>query len=117
MMREFGELLRKQRREASKTMADLAELLDVSVPYISDVERGRRAPFRLDRLEKIATYLGTDVDELHEAAALAREAFELDAVNVSQEARQVGAALMRGWTNLTPAQIEEIRKVVAGGDG
>lgn len=111
-MNLFGRLLRRRREEAGKTMGDLADLLQLSVPYLSDVERGRRAPFHPDRLREIARFLRTDFDELYEAALQSREAFELDAVNVTPQAREVGAALMRGWSDLTPDQLQQIAKVI-----
>ena len=111
-MNLFGKLLRKRREEANKTMGDLADFLGLSVPYLSDVERGRRAPFHPDRLHKISQFLKIDFDELYEAALKSREAFELDAVNVTSQAREVGAALMRGWADLTPEQLQKIAKVI-----
>jgi transcriptional regulator with XRE-family HTH domain len=41
----FGEKLRLSREECGKTLAELADVLECSVPYLCDVERGKRKPF------------------------------------------------------------------------
>lgn len=108
----FGKLLREKRLQAGKTMGDLANLLGYKVPYISDVERGRRSPFRFEQIYTIASFIGANTDELLGAAALSRGSFELDAVNVSEHAREVGTALMRGWADLQEEDLKEIARIV-----
>jgi transcriptional regulator with XRE-family HTH domain len=96
-------------------MGDLARVLQVSVPYISDVERGRRCPLGPDKITKIAEAFGISADRLHAAAAVSRGAFELDAASVTPKGREVGAALMRGWSHLTDEQLDEIARVLDRG--
>ena len=110
----FGDLLRETRLNAGRTMGDLARLLGFKVPYISDVERGRRAPFRFEQVLEIAEFLGVPPDELLEAAAVSRGAFELDAVGVTDQAKEVGTALMRGWTDLGEDDLAAIAAIVSG---
>jgi transcriptional regulator with XRE-family HTH domain len=38
----LGEVLRRIRREQERTLSDVAERAQVSVPYLSEVERGRK---------------------------------------------------------------------------
>jgi len=94
--RSFGVLLRKYRKKVGKTLGDLADELDVSVVYVSDVERGNRAPLREDYIEVAARVLNADARELHRAAAEARGAFKLRAERVPPAAREVVAGLARG---------------------
>jgi transcriptional regulator with XRE-family HTH domain len=112
MQRGFGELLRDTRKKAGKSMLDLARGLDVSVVFISDVERGNRAPFTSEKILKVAELLDVDPEPLLQAAAETRGAFELDATQVSGKARQVGAALMRGWTELNEKDLDMIAQIV-----
>jgi len=111
MKKNFGKELREARKKAGKTMLDLADYLGVSVVFISDVERGNRAPLRTDRILRAAQFLNADAKMLLQAAAEQRGAFELDA-EVSNRAREVGAALMRGWKDLDEKQLEQIAKIL-----
>ena len=113
----FGKLLRKTRKDAGKSMGDLARHLQVSVPYISDVERGNRSPFIQGRLLEVARFLGSDPARLLGAAAREKGAFELDAASVTEKAREVGAALARGWSGLSDEDLEKIRAILDGGSG
>jgi transcriptional regulator with XRE-family HTH domain len=61
--KKFGTRLRKLRREADLTQEQLASAADVSVDFLSLVERGINAP-SFDNLEKIARALGVTVREL-----------------------------------------------------
>ena len=40
----FGQAFRKDRQKAGLSLGDVAERLNLSKPYLSDVELGRRAP-------------------------------------------------------------------------
>jgi transcriptional regulator with XRE-family HTH domain len=112
MRSEFGELLRARRRQSGKTMLDVAQHLEVSVVFISDVERGNRSPLTPARIMKAAHFLGADPEPFLLAAAKSRGSFELDATHVSGKARQVGAALMRGWAKLDKSDLEKIARIV-----
>ena len=57
-MNEFGEALREARIGAGLRQADVAAVLGVSVAYLSDVERGRRAPLAQERVCLAARLLG-----------------------------------------------------------
>ena len=94
--RPFGERLRALRKKADKTLGDLAEVLEVSVVYVSDVERGNRPPFRPDLIDKAAGFLAADAADLHKLAAEVRGAFELRTDRMPERAREFVAGLARG---------------------
>ena len=48
MPERFGDLLRKLRRKANRTLGDVARVLGFSVVYMSDVERGNRKPLNAE---------------------------------------------------------------------
>lgn len=60
----FGMLLRAARIAAGRTQGEVARYLDLSVPYVSDMERGYRAPLTLDRLKSVVGFLGADASAL-----------------------------------------------------
>lgn len=68
----FGELLRKERLAAQRTLREVAAWLGLSVPYLSDVEKGRRLPLRVEHVRKLAPFLGIEPDALVMAASVER---------------------------------------------
>ena len=55
----FGEYLTAKREEKDITLRELARKLEVSAPFLSDVEKNRRAPLTQERLEKLAEVLSS----------------------------------------------------------
>lgn len=59
----IGNRIQKKRKALKKTQEDLAEYLDVSVGYVSNMERGI-TKISLTTLANISDFLGCDVAEL-----------------------------------------------------
>ena len=59
----FGEFLQKKREEKRITLRKMAELLSFSAPFLSDVEKGRRNPPELPKLEQIVEILDLSPEE------------------------------------------------------
>lgn len=59
----FGEYLTAKREEKDITLRELARKLEVSAPFLSDVEKNRRAPLTQERLEKLAEVLSLSAEE------------------------------------------------------
>lgn len=57
LMAEFGQNLRAERKEADLTQEELADRLDISVAYLSLLERGGRNP-PMTTVVEMATELG-----------------------------------------------------------
>ena len=110
-MNTFGPRLREARRSAGKTLEDVASHLGVSIPYVSDIERGNRAPLSNAKISVVAAFLGTDAEDLICAAAESRGSFDLDPLQ-SPMHRETGAVLMRGWSELSGEDLENIRAIV-----
>jgi transcriptional regulator with XRE-family HTH domain len=60
LKKQFGIRLRQIRDEADKTQEDFAELVGISVDFLSLIERGRNAP-SFKRLQRMARGLGKPV--------------------------------------------------------
>jgi len=114
----FGEVLREFRREARKTLGDVARLLGVSTVYVSDVERGNRKPFARERTVQIARFLGKDPGPLLAAADQERGVIEYDITNADPfEAKVVGGlvtGLARG--GISKDQLTKISNILKGRD-
>ncbi len=65
----LGEFIRQQRELAELSMRQFAELAGISNPYLSQIERGLRAPSE-QVLQAIARSLKLSVDALYERAGI-----------------------------------------------
>jgi transcriptional regulator with XRE-family HTH domain len=68
----LGEFIRRQRELSEVSMRQFAELAGISNPYLSQIERGLRAPSE-QVLQSIADALQVPSDTLYEQAGLPRE--------------------------------------------
>lgn len=59
----FGAFLQRKREEKGITLRKMAERLGFSAPFLSDVEKDRRNPPELAKLEQIAEILGLTYEE------------------------------------------------------
>ena len=65
----LGEIIRQQRELAEYSMRQFADLAGISNPYLSQIERGLRAPSE-QVLEAIANTLKVSADALYEQAGM-----------------------------------------------
>ena len=59
----FGEFLAEKRKERNWSLRALAAAMEISPPYLSDIEKGRRNPPDLAALEGIAKILQLSPEE------------------------------------------------------
>ena len=93
---QFGQVLREVRINAGKTQGDIASLLGISVPYVSDIEHGKRNPLSRERIEQVAAFLGCDAAALHHAAALDRGEVTLP-LGPTEAHRSLALSLAARW--------------------
>jgi transcriptional regulator with XRE-family HTH domain len=68
----LGEFIRRQRELSEVSMRRFAELAGISNPYLSQIERGLRAPSE-QVLKSIADVLEVSADTLYDQAGVPRE--------------------------------------------
>jgi transcriptional regulator with XRE-family HTH domain len=114
MPSRFGEALRRARRKHGKTLSDLAGLLDVSIVYVSDVERGNRNPLSNDRILKAARFLHTNPEPLMRAAARERGVIEYEISKARPLEADVVGGLVSGLARggVTDEQLREIQHIL-----
>lgn len=61
--KNFGDFLHRKRIEKGVSYRDLAAVLGVSAPYISDIEKDRRNAPAMDKLEKLAAHFMLSAEE------------------------------------------------------
>jgi len=114
----FGDRLRELRISARRTMGQVAREMGISTVYYSDVERGRRNPFPMDKVsyQSLAAFIGADLKELESLATAQRNRVQIDLDTANFETRHVAVALARRLSDesLTQEQIEEIRRILEG---
>lgn len=92
----FGEFLQRKREESKITLRKMAEKLNFSAPFLSDVEKGRRNPPELSKLEQIADILNLsaeDKDTMFDLAGKKRESVAPDLPDYIMSRGYVAAAL------------------------
>lgn len=92
----FGEFFQKKREEKRITLKKMAEMLGFSAPFLSDVEKDRRNPPELAKLEQIADILGLDDDDkqtMYNLAGKKRDSVAPDLPDYIMSRDYVAAAL------------------------
>ena len=109
-MKRFGERLRELREGSKKRLKDLADALECSVVYVSDIELGRRNPPSAERIKKIARFLKKDPTELLNLADNERRRIELEINENRPKHAKAALLLARQWDHLTDEEIEHLEQ-------
>lgn len=93
----FGDFLQKKRKENELTLRALAEKLDWSAPYLTDIEKGRRNPPDIEKLNMLAGIFNLSDDEIKEMMELAGKKRETIAPDLPEyiKGRDYVAAALR----------------------
>jgi transcriptional regulator with XRE-family HTH domain len=87
----LGAIIREQRELAALPMRQLAKSVGISNPYLSQIERGLRAPSGAV-VEALATSLHLSVDELYRRAGFVEPAVSTEAAVQSDLAEAIASA-------------------------
>lgn len=114
----FGEFISQKRVEKQITLRKMADMLGVSAPFLTDVEKDRRNPFDMEKLTQLAKILGLSNEErelMFNLAGKKRNAVAPDLPEYIMERDYVSAAL-RTARDLDAGEeewnqfVEELRK-------
>ena len=111
MAGRFGKVLRKARQKAKLRLIDVAEKMDWSVVYLSDLERGRRNPPSADKIVKLAKIIDVPAGILLEAASKDKKRIELP-LEAPPKLREAALMLARSWDKLTDEEAEKILQIL-----
>ena len=92
----FGAFLQSKREEKKITLRKMADMLGFSAPFLSDVEKDRRNPPELAKLELIAEILGLTYEEqetMYNLAGKKRDSVAPDLPEYIMQRDYVAAAL------------------------
>ncbi|HEY6595318.1 MAG TPA: helix-turn-helix transcriptional regulator [Asanoa sp.] len=112
----LGDIIRRQRELAELPMRQLAAMVGISNPYLSQIERGLRAPSE-QVLEAIAESLQTSADALQEQAKAMSPREPAPAVVAAIEAdpdltAKQRAALVEAYVAMTEVTVARRRRGV-----
>lgn len=92
----FGDFLQKKRTEKEITLRKMAEMIGITAPYLTDIEKDRRNPPEMKKLETIARILNlSDEDKaiMFDLAGKKRNSVAPDLPEYIMERNYVSAAL------------------------
>lgn len=94
----FGEFIASKREEKKITLREMARLLKITPPYLSDIEKDRRNSPDKDKLDEIAAILSLNEEEcsyMYDLAGKKRNSISPDLPEYIMERDYVRAALRK----------------------
>lgn len=92
----FGEFLQRKRTEKQITLRKMAEMIGITAPYLTDIEKDRRNPPKMEKLELISQILmlnDEDKTTMYDLAGKKRNSVAPDLPDYIMEHDYVSAAL------------------------
>lgn len=114
-MTPFGEKLRQLRAARGILQRDMAAALEISAPYLSALEHGRRGTPSAGLIHQICQYFGLIWDEADELAALARSSrprLRLNAAGLTAAQTALANRLARELRQLDAATVAAMQALL-----
>ena len=110
--KKFGMMLRELRVQRNVNLRDLSAHLSVSIPYLSDVEVGRRDPLSDARIHEVADFLDADPLPLLVAASRERGRVTIDVSDQDENSVRVVMMLAMWLPSATKKQVKELEDLL-----
>jgi transcriptional regulator with XRE-family HTH domain len=114
----FGTALRRLRRAKEMSLVDLADAIDHSVVYISDIERGKRNPPTPKKIRKLLQVMGEEgrYAEMLSLAIRSRRSveFPIQGKNAPMTDMLVALARRCDEDTLDQSLIEKLKRILDG---
>jgi transcriptional regulator with XRE-family HTH domain len=108
----FGQNIRQLRANRRMSQADLAEKAEISIPFMSEIERGNKWP-QPDNLAKIALALGVEVYDLFRPRPSAECEIGFSTENAEAiEVKAIISRLTEDISGLVNESVELLNKIV-----
>lgn len=118
MISKFGVCLKALRQNHQDTLKTLSQKLNISLPYLSAMEVGRRV-VPVEIIKKIKDFYSLreeEYEELYNAAMLANQHVDLELSRMDDAKREVSMAFARKIEYADSELIERLRKALASDD-
>lgn len=107
----FGAYVRRLREQKAIGLREMARRLDVSAPYLNDIERGKRAAPRTEIVRAMAEILEVDPDRIFDLAGRSRNDIPPDIAHLIRERPEIVPLVrMINAYNLTGQDIDMIKR-------
>ena len=118
MATRLGKLLRKIRIDRDEYMKNMAERLGITSAYLSAIENGKRnmGNALLEKLAEVYSLPEDALNELKEAAIQSKDKIEIGVASASENKQNVAWTLARKFDDLSDRQIDQIQKILEGGE-
>lgn len=117
---EFGRFLADQRKQYELTIRQFADMIGITAPYLSDIEKGRRAApdSKLEAIADVLHLSAADRERMFDLAARAREnQVSTDLSGYIMDTDLARVALRRAKErDLSEQQWKDIIEIIEGGD-
>jgi len=105
----FGQYVRSLREQHNLSIRALARQIDVSAPYLNDIEKDKRGAPRPELVEAIATVLDADINRMLDLAGTSRNDVAADIADMVRSSPET-VALLRTIGDYRPSE-EQIRNM------
>lgn len=106
---KFGEFIAERRKEKGIGLRKMADIMGISAAYWSDIEKGRRNPPAMDKIEEIAKILELtqeEIDYVIDLAADDRGEIPMDLPEYIMESDLARTALRQAHKNKSEGRSE-----------
>jgi transcriptional regulator with XRE-family HTH domain len=103
----FGEVLKKARKKAGKTLMDVADHCGLTIGNLSDIEHGRRRPPKEEILLDLEYYLGVPKKRLINAA---KKNWKVPhaAISIFMKRPAATMSLLRSTENMSESELKQL---------
>jgi len=110
MLTTFGKAIRKIRIDRNLLLKDMADALEVSSPFLSSIETGKKQvpPDFLNRLCEYYNLDAGDCQKLRDAAAQSAKEIRIDIENLDDEKKGFVLAFAKRFENMNEIQRQRI---------
>lgn len=114
MISSFGKVLKEQRNKHNDTLKTLSEKLEISLPYLSAMEVGRKlVPMEIVQKIKVLYCLSDkEYDELYMAMLDSNNKVDIELSKMNEAQREVSMVFARKIENADPELIGKLRKIL-----
>ena len=112
----FGDELRRLRKEAGLSLADLADAAGFSIVHMSDIERAKKNPPPPEKIQKLLSRMNRAdaLDQLLLLAAQSRKSIEISVEDKADDVASMLVALARRCDegDLDPGMAQRIKDIL-----
>lgn len=114
MVSSFGKVLKEYRKVNNDTLKTLSQKIDISLPYLSAMEVGRKIVTLevVKRIKEVYNLNEKEYDDLYMAMLDSNNKVDIELSKMNEAQREVSRVFARKIENADPELVEKLRKVL-----